>query len=390
MRVLCVGIGVSMFGSLLLACETPRGEPITIRTSAPPALVAYREDASNQWRRLDATSATSFALEASGPFHVIIACDDRGGSQRHVNIVELARTPEDGSFDHPCGGARTLAVTAKLTQMSTVFLGEAKTTRPPGNPFQLRVAPSTYDLVALQGNFRDGYGEIAIRHAVKVDANLDLGVLDPTEGAQPTIATEFTAENALPDELLSTSVTLVSGNTVAILPVWSSTARLVPEALLAPGGHQTVMLSALGTQPDGNPPHQMRRVSRMWRPGLATAVRLPPLMGPATLVNDGPRLIATWSSLPSYDRLEVEREKIEGEIERGIVVHQSLVLSRAFVEQVGITSATLDPSDVPGFLPDWTISAETTVTRLLNVVRGDATDFEQTAIGDSAIFTIGS
>lgn len=55
----------------------------------------------------------------------------------------------------------------------------------------------------------------------------------------------------------------------------------------------------------------------MWRPGLATAVRLPPLMGPATLVNDGPRLIATWSSLPSYDRLEVEREKIEGEIESG-------------------------------------------------------------------------
>ncbi len=111
-------------------------------------------------------------------------------------------------------------------------------------------------------------------------------------------------------------------------------------------------------------------------------------MGSATLVNDGPRLTATWSSLPSYDRLEVEREKFEGKIGSGIVVHQSLVLIRAFVEQVGITSATLDPSDVPGFLPDWAISPETTVTRSFNVVHGDATDFEQTAIGDSAIFTI--
>lgn len=88
-------------------------------------------------------------------------------------------------------------------------------------------------------------------------------------------------------------------------------------------------------------------------------------------------------------RLEVEREKIEGDIEAGILVHQSLVLSRAFVEQVGITNATLDPSDVPGFLPDWAISAETTVTRSFNVIHGDATDFEQTAIGDSAIFTSG-
>jgi hypothetical protein len=389
MMVLRVGVGVSLFGSLLLACESPRGEPITIHTSAPPALVAYREDASNQWRRLDATSATSFALDASGPYHVIIACDDQGGPQRHVNIVELARTPEDGSFDHPCGGTRTLAVSVELTQRSTVFLGEAKTTRLSGDPFQLRAALGTYDLVALQGDFRQGYDQIAIRHAVKVDANLDLGVLDPTEGAQPTIATEFTAENALPDELLSSNVTLVSGNTVAILPARRWTARFAPEALLAPGSHQTVMLSTLGTQPGGDPPHQMRRVSRMWRPGLATAIRLPPLMGPATLMNDGPRLIATWSSLPSYDRLEVEREKIEGDLEAGILVHQALVLSRTFVEQVGITSATLDPSDVPGFLPDWAISAETTVTRFFNVSHGDATDFEQTAIGDSAIFTSG-
>jgi len=62
-------------------------------------------DASDQWRRVDATSATSFVLEVSGPHHVIIACDDQGGPQRHVNIVEFARTPEDGSFDHPCAGA---------------------------------------------------------------------------------------------------------------------------------------------------------------------------------------------------------------------------------------------------------------------------------------------
>src|ERR1043166_2942686 len=71
MRVLCVGIGMSLFGSLLLACATPRGEPITIHTSAPPALVAFRDDASNEWLRLDTTSATSFTLAASGPYHVI-------------------------------------------------------------------------------------------------------------------------------------------------------------------------------------------------------------------------------------------------------------------------------------------------------------------------------
>jgi hypothetical protein len=384
MRVLRVGMGISLFGSLLLACESPRGELVTIHTNAPPALVAYREDASNQWRRLDATSATSFAIRASGPYHAIIVCDDQAGPQRRVDIMQIARTPEDGSFDHPCGNARTAAVTVELLQYAAVALGDASTTQGYGYPFELRVAPGTYDLVALQGDWRNGYDQIAIRHAVEVDANLDLGVLDPTEGAQPTIATEFTAENALPDEFLSSHVTLVSGNTVAILPVWSWTARLAPEALLAPGGHQTLTLSTIGQSPEGDPPYQMRSVSRAWRPGLATSVKLPALMGPATLVNDGPRLIATWSSLPTYDRLEVERDKIKGDT----VVHQSLVLSREFVEQTGITSATLDPSDVPGFLPDWAISAETTVSRFFNVIHGDATDFEQTAIGDSAIFVI--
>jgi len=382
MSALRVGMMSSLLGSSLLACETPREGPIiTLHTSAPPALVAYREDASNQWRRFDATSTTSFALEVSGPYHAIIACDDQGGPQRHVNIVELARTPEDGSFDQACGGARALAVTMKLTERSTVFLGEASTALPSGEPFQVRAAPGTYDLVALHEDGQFGYDQVAIRHAIKVDANLDLGLFDPFDGAQPLIAAEFTAENAQPNELLNSSVTLVSGNTVATSLESGWIAQLAPEASLAPGGQQIVTLSTLSGAGGYS---QRRTVSRTWRPGLATAVTLPLQMGPANLVNDGPRLVATWSSLPSYDRLEVARDNLTGSFS----VHQSLVLSRAFVEQVGITSATLDPSDVPEFPPAWVISAKTTTIRAFNVIHGDATDFEQSAIGDTSIVTV--
>ena len=384
MSVSRAGIGISLFSSLLLACEAPRGAQITIHTSAPPALIAYREDGGDQWHRLDATLATSFAFEASGPYHVLIACDDQAASQRHVDIAELARTPEEGSFDHACDGARTLSVTVALTEVNTMFLGPAPGTRTSSTSFQLRAAPGTYDLVALLGDWRGGRDQIAIRHAVKVDADLDLGLLDPTSSAQPAIDTQFTADNALPGELLSSVVTLVSGNTVAGLPGLSWTARFAPDALLAPGGYQTVLLSTLG-DPVGDPPSQMRRVSRRWNPGLSTTVHLPALMGPATLVKDGPRLVATWSSLPSYDRLGVERDKLEA----GIAVHQSVVLSQAYVEQRGITSAALDPGDVPGFSPDWAISAETTAAYMFNVIRGDATDFEETAIGYSSVITVG-
>jgi hypothetical protein len=71
------------------------------------------------------------------------------------------------------------------------------------------------------------------------------------------------------------------------------------------------------------------------------------------------------------------------------VVHPSLVLSRAFVKQVGVTSAALDPSDVLGFVPGRAISADTTTVRMFNVICGDATDFDETAIGDSSLFTVG-
>jgi hypothetical protein len=52
MRVSRVGIGVSLFGSSLLALRDSSRRALAIHISARPALVAYREDASNRWRRL--------------------------------------------------------------------------------------------------------------------------------------------------------------------------------------------------------------------------------------------------------------------------------------------------------------------------------------------------
>jgi len=104
MRVLYVGIAVSLFGSLLLACETPRGEPITIHTSAPPTLVAYREDASNQWRRLDATSREG--IERLGRAMQVVV--DRAMEQDGRSVEPARRTRRSGhKSDARYGGSRS-------------------------------------------------------------------------------------------------------------------------------------------------------------------------------------------------------------------------------------------------------------------------------------------
>jgi hypothetical protein len=326
-------------------------------TGGPPALILYREEAATEWRTPASPSAGRFEIEVAGPYRVIVVC---AGSGRTVQVTQLAQTLDDErTIEQPCGSPREfpLHVRGQMLQSGLVSFGgfgRGQSSAPWS--FDLPAAAGTFDLVAFFGSLSTGGDHFEIRRDLAIAADLDLGTIDVAqEPAQALVPTRFTASNLATDESLTSDLFLQSGNTFAIIdgfvhPELAWQVNLVPGTALRATDTQDLLLSASSSSDD--PMQQrMRSITRRIRDGGSTSVALMDRLGPTTFESTADHLVATWAALPESDQIDLSRASFSSDFSR-FVFHDFLV-SHAFLARAGVTTATLDFTDVPGFRPEW-------------------------------------
>lgn len=331
---------------------------ITIRTGEPPALIAFRDEAATEWKTPAAIGTGMFEIEVAGPYRVVVVCE---GSGRLTFVAQFLRAPADERvIEHPCGPVRNVPfhVRGQMMQEGEVFLGGFGIGRSPAPwTFDLPAAAGTFDFVEFFGSLTTGFDQIAIRRDMAITGDLDLGTIDVAqEHALALVPTQFTGPDLDPDEMLSSNVFAHLGNTSVSTIAFDQPAvawdvRLLPDAALRPTDTQDVDLAATISTLTEPMRQRTRSIRRRVRAGGQTSVMLMEPLGSIAFETTADRLVATWASLPSYDELDLSRESFSNDFSR-FVVHD-LVLSRAFVDTVGATRATLDLTDVPGFRPEW-------------------------------------
>src|ERR1041385_7783652 len=130
------------------ACGDKAGR-ITIETTNPPALVAFRNESSAQWQSLATTGTSTFHVDATGPYRVVIACS---ASIIGNTTGEIARTPDDDPEVRYTCQDQPFRVTGQMTQPGAVAVGpttaiNAGTSAP--WTFNLPVAAGSFAIVLL-------------------------------------------------------------------------------------------------------------------------------------------------------------------------------------------------------------------------------------------------
>jgi hypothetical protein len=331
---------------------------LEIHTSESVALIAFRDEVSADWKLPAPTSPGVFDIELTGPYRIVIVCEN---PDNFIEVVEYARTPADErTIDYPCvsEGNYPFTVSGEMLQEGKVFLGLFGIGRAPAPwEFDVPAAAETFDFVALFGSLTTGFEQVAIRRDLVVSGDVSLGTIDEAqEHAQPLIPTEFTAPNLDPAEIKDGFLLVRARNTVVSVfapiesaPGWN--VRLLPDSVLRPTDRQWVVLSAftLPSSPSGQ--QRSRGMTLQVHAGGPTSFPLMDPAGPVTFETTTNRFAATWTSLPSYDELELLRESFSSDSPD--FVYHDVVLSRAFVEAVGIATAAVDFTDIPGFKPAW-------------------------------------
>lgn len=338
----------------------------------------YREETATEWKTPASPSTGRFELEVAGPYRVVVVC---GSSGRDVFVTQLARTLDDErTIDQPCGGPRELPfhVRGQMLQSGEVNFGgsgRGESTAPWS--FDLPTAAGTFDFVAFFGSLTTGFDQFEIRRDIAITGDLELGTLDVAqEATQALVPTRFTASNLAADESLTSHLVLHSGNTFAISsgfmhPELAWQVNLVPATALRATDTQDLQLSASSSS-DATMPQRMRSITRRIRDGGSTSVTLMDPLGPTTFESTADRLVATWTSLPEYDELDLQRVSFSSDFSR-FVIHDFL-LSRAFIASAGVTTTALDFTDVPGFLPEWRHDPTLEQQFVLDAFRGTSPD----------------
>jgi hypothetical protein len=350
---------------------------ITVVTGGSPALIVYREEATTEWKTPASPSTGRFEFEVTGPYRVVVVC----AGEHSAAVTQFAQTPDDErTIEQPCGSLPEFPfhVTGQMQQSGAVgfgLFGRGQSNAPWS--FDLPAAAGTFDFLAFFGSLTTGFDHFEIRRDLAVAADLDLGTLDVAqEPAQALVPTRFTASNLAPEESLMSVLDLQSGNTSTSLFVFSHPelawqVNLVPGAALRATDTQDVQLTA--TSSSGTPMQQRdRAVIRRVRDGGSTSVALMDPIGPTTLESTTDRLVATWAALPEHDQIDLFRQSFSSDFSR-FVAHDFL-LSRGFLAAAGVTTATLDVSDVPGFRPEWGHDPALEQVLGLDVVRGASPD----------------
>lgn len=331
---------------------------ITIRTGEPPALIAFRNEASTQWTIPSATQPGEFVIEVTGPCRVVVACEDR---TRSAVVTQFMQTPaDDRLIDYPCVSSTSFPfhVTGEMRQEGEVFLGGFGVGESPAPwRFDLSARAGTFDFVALFGSLDAGFDQFAIRRDLVITGDLDLGTIDAAqEHAQPVVAARFTATNLDPAEELSATLRVDFGNTPVTADSFGQPAdawelNLLPDSALRPTDSQRADLLASVVVP--GEPERVRYRSIGHKVGASNPTSFT-LMEPLTSVALEPtrdRLVATWGSLPSFDDIYISRWSFSDDFSR-LLFHDAF-LSRSFSDAVGVASTALDFTDVPGLRAEW-------------------------------------
>jgi hypothetical protein len=360
----------SLLASLAAGCdEPPPPAAVTVRTGNPPALAVYREEGAADWQALVAAEDGTLRFSPAGPYRVVIACEPRTTGLSSVEIVQYARTPEDGpSIEHACAPAdHPFHLRARIAQSGVGYFGDlSRAGFDPDWELDIPAAPGSYDLVLRVGE------RIAIRRGIEISGDTQLGSIDlPPDSTEALISTTFTVSSPRDGELISASTRLDTGSTIAILQDAMSgsggwTTKLAPESALLATDRQTAIFMAalLGGAPGAQ--NHYRTLERDVRVGDPTSAALPEPLGEVAFEVAGDRLTATWAALPAHDEVALRWHSITMS---GTKDHE-VALSRSFLEATGATSAALELRDIPGLKDEWRHEPGSQQAHVLTARRG--------------------
>jgi hypothetical protein len=353
---------------LAVGCDGPSAGVVTIQTTEPPALIAYRDEASATWELLEPVEVGTYEVRPVGPYRVVVACENRGDIPSVV-VSEYARTPQDEPLiEQRCrSNPEPFVVRGTMLQEGGMGLGNRfSSTASASWSFEYGAAARTYDLVMVGGSLAAGFDRVAIRRDLAITGNLELGTIDlDQEAAQAVARASFTASNLEQGETRSSVTVFRTGSSFAVLQGAGWDVRLVPEGLLRATDEQRVQLTARASAGTFS---RSRTVFRDFRAGDPTAVTLPEELGTVTFEMTADRLAATWSVLPEYDELALVRSSFTINPLRS-TTHR-LVLTPSFSDLEGTAKGELDLSRLPGWRSEWRLDPATPQTRSMTAFRG--------------------
>jgi hypothetical protein len=354
---------ISVLAPLAAGCtDEPPPEPVlvTIKTGEPPALLAFRDQASSTWQAVATAGVSTFEVNVRGRYEVLIVCENVA-PWPSVIVRQHARTPADQPLirqqcnsisdpddgDGPVPDPEPFVVRGTMVQPGLLALG---TSSDFGGSFELPTAAGSFDLIMFSEGPSGSYEQLAIRRGIAVAGDTDLGSIDlAQEGVQPLVRTPLSATNLEPGETLGSMVMFQTSSSGIGLGQSGPGMLLAPQGILQATDQQWAEISGYQSSSGEINRARIRTVTREVHTGEPATVTLPESFGPVTFKMTADLLVATWSALPEHDRLWLGSSTSEDDFE----LHHSLVLSPAFIEATGATSATLDLRDVPGFKSAW-------------------------------------
>jgi hypothetical protein len=359
---------------------------VTLQTVNPPAIVAFRDETSKDWKTLPVAGTSRFDLHVTGPYRVAVGCEP---GETATVLTQYARTPDDGdSIQYECSSDAPLVdLHGRMSESGAVSLGLYEDDSTGGDwEFDLPAVPGTFDLIMRSGDFTVAFDRIAIRREFTVRSDANLGTINfSLEHSEPLVPTVVTIQNALPGETTTfaasfqTGTTSISMSSSRLAGDAGWTAGFVPESVLRPTDRQMVAVTAHEAQSEATMPQHYRVAGRDVHVGDPTLVTLPDPLAPVMFEKSANRLTATWSALPEYDELTLHRHSSSLTDKGPKLRAHELRLSRRFIDALSVTSMALDLSDIPGITTDWQLEP-TSQACALQVTHGPNTGFTTTGV----------
>jgi hypothetical protein len=344
---------------------------ITIKSTQPLALVAYREVTDPVWHIATEKTSGKFVAQVRGPYWVTTVCQaaQPGTPVLFTQVWRGGRALDDAhEIDTPfvCAPAapRPLPeVTGVLVQpgpefgavaLSNAQFGTEFTGSTQQFPFSLLVPKGTYTMYGFDDD------RIAIRPNILVNHSLSVFPVDLTTEGAPYVFTSFNVLNTDPFAFLHavTRIEDASGETPFALADVPLPGKVVPNEAMTTD-NQTVSVQADVFTFDSNMFRQENVSSRRpWRLGDdPTFVEPAQITGAAWSFDGRGQLIASWRALPAQT---IHTTEVSGFTLFGDFVDDFTEMSPAFLAATGTTSTLVDTS-IPDFEPDWIIDYSSTV-----------------------------